>query len=257
MCYTDDARPPLPPIGGAAAEQGDLELTAAGGNRLMAYFARAAEPTGAGMVILPDVRGLHNFYRELAQRFAEAGISAVAIDYFGRTATDGVRDESFEWRPHVEQTTPEGVAADVRAAVELLRSGQVGDVEAVFTVGFCFGGAQSWRQSAAGHGLAGCIGFYGVPARVRDVIPRMEAPLLLLIAGADFTPQEEFQTFDGELTEAGVPHRMAVYEGAPHSYFDRTFAEHREACEDSWRQILAFVKEGGAPGSTRPAGGSD
>jgi carboxymethylenebutenolidase len=243
MCYTDDARPPLPPIGGAAADQGDLHLTAADGNRLMAYFARAAEPTGAGMVVLPDVRGLHDFYRELAQRFAEAGIDAVAIDYFGRTAGDGPRDESFEFMPHVQQTTPEGVAADVRAAAELLRSGQMGDVSAAFTVGFCFGGAQSWRQSAARHGLAGCIGFYGVPARVRDVVPQMEAPLLLLVAGEDFTPQEEFQKFDAELTEAGVPHRMKVYEGAPHSFFDRTFTEHADACADAWRQILDFIAE--------------
>ncbi len=243
MCYTDDARPPLPPVGGAAAGQGEMHLTSADGTRLMAYFARAARPTGAGMVVMPDVRGLHTFYRELAQRFAEAGIDAVAIDYFGRTAGDGPRDESFEWRPHVEQTTPAGIAADVGAAAEFLRSGQMGDVRSVFTVGFCFGGAQSWRQSAAGHGMAGCIGFYGVPARVRDVLPQMASPLLLLVAGADFTPLEEFQKFDAELTEAGVPHRMVVYDGAPHSFFDRTFEEHREACDDSWRQILAFVGE--------------
>src|SRR5215469_16697847 len=251
MCYTDDARPPLPPIGGAAAEQGNMHLTAADGNRFMAYFARADEPTGAGMVVMPDVRGLHGFYKELAQRFAEAGIDAVASDYFGRTAGDGDRDEGFEFRPHVQQTTPEGVAADVRAAAEFLRSGQMGDVRAVFTVGFCFGGAQSWRQSAAGHGLAGCIGFYGVPARVRDVLPDMRAPLLLLVAGADFTPAEEFEKFDGELTEAGVTHRMVTYEGAPHSFFDRTFADHAAACEDAWRQMLTFVKEGS--GATTPA----
>jgi carboxymethylenebutenolidase len=243
MCYSDDARPPLPPVGGAAAEQGDVHLTAADGNRLMAYFARAAEPTGAGMVILPDVRGLHSFYKELAQRFAEAGIDAVAIDYFGRTAGDGGRDEEWDFRTHVQQTTPEGINADVRAAVEFLRSGQMGEVNAVFTVGFCFGGAQSWRQSAGGHGLAGSIGFYGVPSRVRDVIPKMEAPLLLLVAGEDFTPAEEFEKFDAELAEAGVPHRMVTYEGAPHSFFDRTFTEHAAACEDSWRQVLQFVKE--------------
>jgi carboxymethylenebutenolidase len=250
MCYTDDARPPLPPIGGAAAEQGDMDLEAADGTRLMAYFARAEKPTGAGMVVLPDIRGLHPFYKELAQRFAEAGIDSVAIDYFGRTAGHGSRDESFEWQPHIEQSKPEHVAADVRAATEFLRSGQMGDVRAVFTVGFCFGGAQSWRQSAAGHGLAGCIGFYGVPARVRDVIPQMEAPLLLLVAGADFTPQEEFQKFDAELTEAGVPHRMVIYEGAPHSFFDRTFEEHEAACADSWRQMLDFVRENTPAGAT-------
>jgi carboxymethylenebutenolidase len=241
MCYTDDARPPLPPVGGAASDHGDIHLTAADGNRLMAYYARAQDPTGAGIVVMPDVRGLHSFYKELAQRFAEAGIDAVAIDYFGRTAGDGSRDEGFEYRPHVEQTTPEGISADVRAAVEYLRT-EEGDAS-VFTVGFCFGGAQSWRQSAAGHGLAGAIGFYGVPERVRSAIPQMEAPLLLLVAGADFTPLEEFQRFDGELGEAGVPHRMVVYEGAPHSFFDRGFAEHEQAAADAWRQMLDFMKE--------------
>ena len=243
MCYSDDARPPLPPIGGAASDQGDIHLTTADGNRFMAYFARAAEPTGAGMVVMPDVRGLHAFYKDLAQRFAEAGVDAVAIDYFGRTAGDGPRDESFEYRPFVEKTTPAEINADVAAAVEWLRSPDGGGVRTVFTVGFCYGGAHSWRQSAAGHGLAGAIGFYGVPARVREVVLRMEAPLLMLVAGADFTPQEEFQKFDQELTDAGKAHRMVVYEAAPHSFFDRTFAEHKEACEDSWRQILAFIKE--------------
>src|SRR5947208_16523277 len=133
MCYSDDARPPLPPNGGAASDQGDIHLTAADGNRFMAYFARAAEPTGAGMVILPDVRGLHSFYKDLAQRFAEAGIDAVAIDYFGRTAGDGPRDESFEYTPHVEQTTPAGINADTAAAPEWLRSADGGAVRAAVT----------------------------------------------------------------------------------------------------------------------------
>jgi carboxymethylenebutenolidase len=251
MCYTDDARPPLPPVGGAASDQGDIHLTASDGNRFMAYFARAADPTGAGMVVMPDVRGIHSFYKELAQRFAEAGIDAVAIDYFGRTAGDGPRDEGFEFRPHLEKTTPEGVSADVRAAVEYLRSDEGGGVRSVFSVGFCFGGALSWRQSAAGHGLAGAVGFYGGPSRVRDVVAQMQAPLLLVVAGEDFTPLEEFERFDSELKQAGVPHRMVVYEGAPHSFFDRSFAQHQEASADAWRQMLDFVRENTSP----PGGG--
>jgi carboxymethylenebutenolidase len=71
----------------------------------------------------------------------------------------------------------------------------------------------------------------------------MRAPLLLLVAGADFTPLEEFQKFDGELTEARVPHEMNVYPDAPHSFFDRTFAEHKAACDDAWRRMLDFVKK--------------
>src|SRR6266576_4905916 len=136
MSYSDDARVPLPPISGAASDQGDLVLTSSDGTKFGAYFARAEKPTGAGMVVMPDVRGLHHFYKELAQRFAEAGVDAVAIDYFGRTAGDGPRDEGFEFRPHVDRTTPEGITADVRAAAGYLRSADGGGVRSVFTVGF-------------------------------------------------------------------------------------------------------------------------
>ena len=243
MCYPDDARPPLPPIGGAASDQGDMVLTAADGNKFAAYFALAAKPTGAGMVVMPDVRGLHHFYKELAQRFAEAGVDAVAIDYFGRTAGIGDRGESFDYKPHVEKTTPEGISADVAAAVAHLRSKEGGAVKAVFTVGFCFGGSSSWNMSGLVDGLNGCVGFYGRPERSLPFLSKMKAPLLLLIAGADFTPTEAFHDFDKKLTEAKVPHEMHIYEGAPHSFFDRSFAEWKEACDDAWRRMLAFIKK--------------
>ena len=61
----------------------------------MAYAARAATPTGAGMIVIPDVRGLHPYYKELALRFAEAGIDAVAIDFFARTAPADDREREL------------------------------------------------------------------------------------------------------------------------------------------------------------------
>ncbi|MGH7775687.1 MAG: dienelactone hydrolase family protein [Candidatus Dormibacterales bacterium] len=244
MCHADDSRPPLPPVGGAATDQGEMDLSAADGNTFMAYRARAGRPSGRGVVILPDVRGLHAFYRELADRFAEAGFEAVAMDYFGRTAEDRNRDGSFEFRSHFEKTRPETIAADVRACVEYLRTPAGGAPPALFTVGFCFGGANSWRQSAEGHGLAGCMGFYGGSpmSRVGAWIPKMEAPLLMLLAGADAsTPAEEFSEFAEKVRATGTEVESHTYEGAPHSFFDRSFAEHAAACEDAWRRILDFT----------------
>jgi carboxymethylenebutenolidase len=244
VCYSDDARPPLPPISGAASDQGDLVLTSSDGTKFGAYFARAEKPTGAGMVVMPDVRGLHQFYKELAQRFAEAGIDAVAIDYFGRTAGIGDRSESFEYMPHVQATTQENIAMDVAEGIKYLKSKDGGAVKSVFTVGFCFGGSSSWNQSALQPSLNGAIGFYGRPERSLSYIDKMKAPLLLLIAGADAaTPRDAFIEFDQKLTEAKVPHEMHIYEGAPHSFFDRTFEQWKDACDDSWRRMLAFVKK--------------
>ncbi|HVH62307.1 MAG TPA: dienelactone hydrolase family protein [Candidatus Dormibacteraeota bacterium] len=244
MCYGDHSRPPLPPISGAAADHGEFTLTASDGTEFAAYFARASQPNGAGMVVLPDVRGLHRFYKELALRFAETGIDSVAFDYFARTAGIGDRSDAFEYMPHVHQTTAEGIAADARAAIDYLRSKDGGAVKAVFTVGFCFGGSNSWNQSALQDDLNGCIGFYGRPVRSEPFVPRMKAPLLILAAGADAaTTPEQNHEFDQALTAAGVPHEMHVYPGAPHSFFDRHSAEWKDASDDAWRRILDFVEK--------------
>ena len=108
MCHRYDALPAITPIAGAAVDVEDLTLTASDGTQFAAFHARAESPTGPGMVILPDVRGLFRFYEELAIRFAEIGVDAVAIDYFGRTAGVSKRDAEFDFWPHVRATTPEG-----------------------------------------------------------------------------------------------------------------------------------------------------
>src|SRR5204863_9694796 len=127
-----------------------------------------AAPGGPGIAILPDVRGLHPFYEELAERFAEAGVHATAIDYFGRTAGAEPRDDDFDWQPHREQTTPDGIAADTAAALAHLHGPEGGGAGTLFTVGFCFGGRNSFNQAARQEGLAGAIGFYGSLRRLSD-----------------------------------------------------------------------------------------
>ena len=196
MCFDVDSAPPVPPISGAAVSHEDLALEAADRNRFAAFAATPEEPARASVVILPDVRGLYRFYEELALRFAERGYAAVAIDYFGRTAGAEKRGDDFEYMPHVEQTTQDGVQADTAAAVAYLRGA---GSEAVFTVGFCFGGRNSWLAAASGHGLAGAIGFYGRPGPGRDGSPgpaqragEMAAPILGLMGGDDpGIPQED------------------------------------------------------------------
>src|SRR4029079_1069963 len=154
MCFDSDSEPPVPRIAGAAVSHDDLTLTSADGTELAAFLATPDEKATAGVVILPDVRGLYHFYEELALRFAERGYAAIAIDYFGRTAGVAKRDDDFEYMPHVQQTTKEGVQADVGAAVAWLRDH---GATSVCTVGFCLGGRHSWLPSAAGHRLAGAV----------------------------------------------------------------------------------------------------
>jgi carboxymethylenebutenolidase len=249
MCFDSDSLPPIPVISGAAVSHDDLVLTASDGNRFAAFQALPDAPNAACVAILPDVRGLYRFYEELALRFAERGYAAVALDYFGRTAGVEKRSDDFEYRTHVDQTKPELVQADVRAVVEHLRG--VG-CASVFTVGFCFGGRNSWLAAASGHGLAGAVGFYGYPterngaAGPAERAGEIEAPILALQAGADeHITKVENGAFEEALTKAGVDHEIVVYDGAPHSFFDRKQEQFAEASDDAWTRTLRFIEEKG------------
>jgi carboxymethylenebutenolidase len=249
VCFELDSEPPIPVISGAAVSHDDLTLESAGGTQFAAFAAHPDEPSDVGIVILPDVRGLYRFYEELALRFAERGYGTLAIDYFGRTAGVAKRDDEFPYMEHVAQTTPEGVQADVAAAVADLRER---GARSVFTVGFCYGGRNSWLAAAGGHGLAGAVGFYGMPAS-RDGAPgpsdratEMEAPILALQAGDDQNITAEHNAaFEQALAAAGVEHELVTYDGAPHSFFDRKQEEHADASEDAWRRVLEFVERHG------------
>jgi carboxymethylenebutenolidase len=247
VCFEIDSSPPIPVISGAAVSHDDLVLESDDGNRFAAFLATPDEQSGVGVLILPDVRGLYRFYEELALRFAERGYAALAFDFFGRTAGVEKRDDDFDRRPHVEAVTPEEIQRDVRAAVEHLRSLGVGTV---FSVGFCMGGRHSWLAAAAGHGLAGAVGFYGRPGESSDGKPgpeqlaaAIQAPILALQAGADQNiTADQNEAFERALAEAGVEHELVVYEGAPHGFFDRKQDEFAAASEDAWARVLDFIE---------------
>lgn len=249
MCHEPTARPPFPPIAGGQGSGEPITLRSEDGTDFAAFAARSSRPEGTGVVVMPDVRGLHPFYEDLALRFAETGSHAVAIDYFGRTAGAERRDDDFDFLPHVMKTDPDRIAEDVAAAVAHLR--EEFSVRSVFTVGFCFGGRSSFNQSGEGHGLDGVVGFYAGLAPYVDGDPGAplhragdyETPLLGLFGGADETiTADQITELDGLLQGAGIDYEIHIYPDAPHSFFDRSYEEFADECEDAWRRVLEFIE---------------
>jgi carboxymethylenebutenolidase len=247
VCFEATARPPRPPRTGLLAGRERLTLAAADANAFAATFARTSARDAPGTVVLPDVRGLHPYYDALAEAFADAGVHALAIDLYGRTAGARHRDGDFDHVPHRAAATDAGVAADVDAAVaELRRRGAT----RAYVLGFCFGGRAAFLQ-AARDDVAGAVGFYGWPARAQDggTSPliearagRLRAPVLALYGGADEKiGEDDAQAFAEALSQAGVPQESVVYDGAPHGFFDRAMADEAQACEDAWQRVLRFM----------------
>jgi carboxymethylenebutenolidase len=247
MCYDDHARPPEPPNPTGSAHGEDLVLSASDGNRFAAYAAFPDNPSDAQVIIYPDVRGLHQFYKELALRFAEMGITALGVDYFGRTAGVTSRDESFEFMPHVEQIRLDSFSLDVHAGLNYLRAKSMAPI---FVVGFCMGGSFSLLTGIdSSFGFAGLMPFYAGLTRDRggrgSVLQNAEHvryPVLGLFGGADAgIPESDVKQLDDKLDAAGVEHHLIIYPGAPHSFFDRRAAEFAEASADAWRRVLDFI----------------
>ncbi len=248
MCYDDLARPPIPPGTAGAAQGSNVELTAADGNKFAAYLALPSTTATAQMLIYPDIRGLHQFYKELALRFAEAGIATIAMDYFGRTAGIGSRDEGFEFWPHVQQLTQPGVWADARASLDYLQA-QSNAAPNQFIVGFCMGGSLSLLSGGQNLGLAGVIGFYAGMSRaigggptLLEAAHEITTPVLGLFGGADQgIPVEQVQELEGILAMSGVAHDIKIYPDAPYSFFDRRYEEFAADSADAWQQVLGFI----------------
>jgi carboxymethylenebutenolidase len=239
MCFTGDQRPPDPPRSSELGDHGQLELTATDGNRFSAFEAVPVTRRGASLVLLPDIRGLHAFYTNLALCFAQTGIDTVAIDPYGRSAGLSARADDFDFMPHAKALKPDAVLADAHAAATRLRE-RSGDP--VFTLGFCMFGGQSWRLAATDLHPAGSMGFYGRPSAVEDVVADLSAPLLILAAGADqATSPQENAAFVRSLEAADKVHDYVVYENAPHSFFDRGFEQWQTECTDAWVRMLGFI----------------
>jgi carboxymethylenebutenolidase len=249
MCYDDKARPPIPPGDTVPAFGEDIVLTASDGNRFSAYFASPGTPSIAQVIVYPDVRGLHQFYKELALRFAEVGIAALAIDYFGRTAGLTSRAEPFDFMPHVKQVEYATFTRDVSAALQYLKD-RAGGAKPTFVIGFCMGGSFTLATGTnSDFSFAGLIPFYagitrtfGDMGTILDLAHNVKYPVMGIFGGADTgIPEDKVKALDEELDVAGVEHEIRVYEGAPHSFFDRNADQFADASADAWRRVLEFI----------------
>ena len=255
MCFDANSAPPIFIQPRTQATGQHLVLTSFDGAQFSAFLAKPETPSRTGVLVLPDNRGLYPFYEQLALRVAEQGHIAIAIDYFGRTAGNADRDESFPFMQHMMQLRRESLDHDIETGAKFLRNEAGGACQRTFALGFCFGGRQAFFASAPRFEFTGTIGFYGAPSLYPNGAlgptqraTELRAPILGIFGGADHgIPSSDIEAFDLALSAAGVPHELVTYPNAPHSFFDIKYREYEEDCADAWKRVNEFIDSHSAP----------
>ena len=200
----------------------------------------AGEGVSPGVVVIQEWWGLEPHVKDVAERFARAGLVALAPDLYHGTVT-GEPDEAGKLMMELDQ---DRAVREITAAVTYLKSqphsnGKVG------TVGYCMGGGLSIATACATPELDAAINYYGVNPDPADRLANVRCPVLALYAGADdFVPISSASVLSEALEKNGVPYETHIYGGAPHAFFNDTHAAYRkEVADDAWERTLAFFRQ--------------
>ncbi len=137
-----------------------ISLTAADGHDLAAYESTPDGPSKGGIVVIQEIFGVNEHIRDVCDRYAAKGFTALAPAMFDRVERnvelDYVQDDIQTGLGYKNQIDWGPVMADVQAAIDhLAAAGPVG------LVGYCWGGTIAWLAACRAANLVCSVGYYG------------------------------------------------------------------------------------------------
>jgi carboxymethylenebutenolidase len=212
-----------------------------------AYVARPQNATGAGIIVFQEAFGVNEYIRDICERFARLGFTAVAPELFHRTGPgfEGAYDDYESVRKHMSGLTNEGIAEDAREAYERLSREPGVDKERIAAIGFCMGGRAAYIANAE-LPLHAAVSFYGggIAPDLLGMAPQQHAPILMFWGGKDqHIPPIQYRSVADALTDAGKTHEQVVFSQADHGFFcDRRASYEAGASRQAWALAQEFLR---------------
>ena len=217
----------------------------------------SVKPATRAVIVLPEIFGLNRWVRGVADRLSAAGVPALAIPLFARTAPElelGYDPEATrEGRRHKEATKTEEILADVQASIDWLREAlETRDQPLRITVvGFCFGGHAA-LLAATLTDVDVSLDFYGAgvsrgrpggAAPSLELLPAVQGELHCLCGSIDpLIPSSEQAAIQAALQKVdptGLRLRYSAFEGADHGFMCEARDQyHQASAQEGWRLLL-------------------
>ncbi|MEJ2163721.1 MAG: dienelactone hydrolase family protein [Robiginitalea sp.] len=213
-----------------------------GGGTMKALLARPAEATGKlpGIVVVHENRGLNPHIEDVCRRAALAGFVALAPDAL--SPLGGYPGNDDEGRTLQRERDRNKMLEDFIAAFVTLKNredctGKVG------VVGFCFGGWISNMMAVRIPALGAAVPFYGGQPPV-DLVPQIQAPLMLHYAGLDERVNKGWPEYEAALKANNKEYQVFFYAEKNHGFHNDTTPRYdKQAAELAWGRTVEFFTE--------------
>lgn len=201
----------------------------------------------------PEWWGLSGHAKEAAEKLAQAGYAALAMDLYGEAK---LTDDAAVANEHMSflLNNPEKLHEHTRLALQALQSHPSVEAGRTGAAGFCFGGKVVLDMARRGEPLKGVVSFHG---NLTPETPAAEGAVqgeILIEHGEEdtLTTMDDVAAFRREMDQAKVSYRVDVFPGAKHGFTNPQATENgrknqvdfleygEDAARESWQNALAF-----------------
>jgi carboxymethylenebutenolidase len=226
-----------------------VDVKMASGAPVKTWIVYPERKDKAGVVIvIHEIFGLSDWIRGVADQLARDGFIAVAPDLIsghgpggGGTDSAGSRDDVVKL---IRELTPEEVTTRLNAIREWAVKLPAANGKSA-TIGFCWGGGQSFAYAANQPALNAAVVYYGVSPNA-EALAKIKAPVLGLYGGDDARVDATIPPAEAEMKKLGKTYEPHLYEGAGHGFLraqaDRNGAN-LKATQQAWPRMIAFLRD--------------
>ncbi|MCV3216973.1 dienelactone hydrolase family protein [Plectonema radiosum NIES-515] len=219
-----------------------IEFNTSNGQVFSGYLSIPEKGKGPGAIVLQEWWGLVDHIKQVCDRLAAFGFTALAPDMYKGEQTDSP-DQADRLMMALGIDESEQI---LQGAIKALLANQACTSKKVGTVGFCLGGQLSLYAAAADPDMvSACVDFYGIHPNVNPPIENIKAPVLGFFGEKDpYVTMEAVRELKKNLDDAGKTAIFYTYPDADHAFFNDTDPNyHQQAAEDAWRHLRQFLAE--------------
>ena len=221
------------------------------------FLARPEDGVHPAVVMIPDVWGLSDHYRDLAGRLAGVGLAVLAIDPYRKTGQPELTDveSAMAW---IRELSDPLLLETVQEAIDALAAHPAVAGSKIGITGFCMGGQYALLAACSCQGLSACAPFYGMlryaegldqtrkPRSPLQALPDLTCPVLGLYGEEDpIIPVADVREMESVLSKSSHPFELKLYPGAGHAFMNEARPEmfRPEAAADAWSRLVAFLSQ--------------